>query len=159
MLLGVALFDYCGTGENMVYKSNSAKETENIAKAFAKTLKIGDVVCINGDLGAGKTAFTAGIAKGLGITDIVSSPTFTIVNCYSGDIPLYHFDVYRINDSEEMYDIGFDEYVGGDGVSVIEWAEIISDILPKERYDIVITKNLDIHDDFREISIEKRSLV
>ena len=153
---GVALLDVFGSGEKMVYKSNSTKETENIAKAFAKTLKAGDVVCINGDLGAGKTAFTAGIAKGLGVTDCVSSPTFTIVNCYDGIIPLYHFDVYRISDSSEMFEIGFDEYLSGDGVSVIEWAEIISDILPENRYDITITKNLDIHDDYREIMIEKR---
>ena len=143
----------------MLYKSNSQKETENIAKAFAKTLKIGDVVCLKGDLGAGKTAFTAGLAKGLGIKDTVSSPTFTIVNCYSGDIPLYHFDLYRITDCDEVYDIGFDEYVAGDGITVIEWADIISDILPEERYDITITKNLDIHDDFREISVEKRGTV
>ena len=143
----------------MIYKSNSRKETENIAKAFAKTLKKGDVVCINGDLGSGKTAFTAGLAKGMGITDVISSPTFTIVNCPSGDMPLYHFDVYRISDSSEMYDIGFDEYISGDGVSVIEWAEIISDILPEERYDITITKNLEIHDDFREITIEKRGQI
>lgn len=148
-----------GSGEIMLYKSNSRKETENIAKAFAKTLKMGDVVCINGDLGAGKTAFTAGLAKGLGIKDDVVSPTFTIVNCYSGDMPLYHFDVYRIADSDEMYDIGFDEYVAGNGITVIEWADIISDILPRERYDITITKNLDIHDDFREISVEKRGTV
>lgn len=140
----------------MVYKSNSAKETENIAKAFAKTLNRGDIVCLDGDLGAGKTAFAAGIAKGLGINEYISSPTFTILNCYSGDIPLYHFDVYRIGDSSEMYDIGFSEYVSGDGVTVIEWSEIVSDILPDSRYEVKITKNLDIHDDFREISIEKR---
>lgn len=146
-------------GEDMLYKSNSEKETENIAKAFAKMLKCGDVVCINGGLGAGKTAFTAGLAKGLGIKDVVSSPTFTIVNCYDGEIPLYHFDVYRISDSDEMYDIGFDEYIAGDGIAVIEWADIIEDILPKDRYDITITKNLDIHDDFREISVEKRGTV
>ena len=143
----------------MLYKSNSKKETENIAKAFAKTLKIGDVVCINGDLGAGKTAFTSGLAKGLGIGEVVSSPTFTIVNCYAGKIPLYHFDVYRISDSDEMYEVGFDEYVGGNGIAVIEWAELISDILPEARYDVTIAKNLDIHDDFREISIEKRGQV
>lgn len=143
----------------MLYKSNSKKETENIAKAFAKTLEIGDVVCINGDLGAGKTAFTAGLAKGLGIDEVVSSPTFTIVNCYAGKIPLYHFDVYRISDSDEMYEVGFDEYVGGNGIAVIEWAELISDILPEARYDVTIAKNLDIHDDFREISIEKRGQV
>lgn len=140
----------------MLYKSNSAKETENIAKAFANTLNKGDVVCLNGDLGAGKTAFTAGIAKGLGIDENISSPTFTILNCYSGDIPLYHFDVYRIGDSSEMYDIGFAEYISGDGITVIEWPQIIEDILPENRYEVNITKNLDIHDNFREISIEKR---
>lgn len=140
----------------MLYKSNSAKETENIAKAFAKTLNKGDVVCLNGDLGAGKTAFTAGIAKGLGIDEYISSPTFTILNCYSGDIPLYHFDVYRIGGSSEMYDIGFAEYISGDGITVIEWPQIIEDILPENRYEVNITKNLDIHDNFREISIEKR---
>ena len=140
----------------MLYKSNSAKETENIAIAFANTLNKGDVVCLNGDLGAGKTAFTAGIAKGLGIDENISSPTFTILNCYSGDIPLYHFDVYRIGDSSEMYDIGFAEYISGDGITVIEWPQIIEDILPENRYEVNITKNLDIHDNFREISIEKR---
>lgn len=140
----------------MVYKSNSAKETENIAKAFAKTLKSGDIVCLNGDLGAGKTAFAAGLAKGLEVSEYISSPTFTILNCYSGKLPLYHFDVYRISDSDEMLDIGFDEYLSGSGVSVIEWAEMIEDILPKDRYEVKITKNLDIHENYREISIEKR---
>ena len=140
----------------MLYKSNSAKETENIAKAFAKTLKSGDVIALNGDLGAGKTAFTAGIAKGLGVKDCISSPTFTIVNCYNGTMPLYHFDVYRISDCDEMYDIGYEEYILGDGVTVIEWAEIIGDILPDNRYEVSIRKNLDIHENFREISIEKR---
>lgn len=140
----------------MLYKSNSAKETENIAKAFAKTLESGDVVCLNGDLGAGKTAFTAGLAKGLGVSEYISSPTFTILNCYSGTLPFYHFDVYRISDSDEMLDIGFDEYLSGDGVSVIEWAQLIEDILPDERYEVEITKNLDIHENYREISIEKR---
>ena len=93
----------------MLYKSNSTKETENIAKAFAKNLTQGDVICLNGDLGAGKTAFVQGLAKAIGITECISSPTFTIVNCYDGKIPLYHFDVYRIGDSEEMHDIGFEE--------------------------------------------------
>ena len=140
----------------MIYKSNSAKETENIARSFAKTLKKGDVICLSGDLGAGKTAFTAGLAKGLGVNEYVSSPTFTILNCYDGDLSLYHFDVYRISKSDELFDIGFDEYISGDGVSVIEWAEMIEDILPLPRYEVKIIKNLDIHDDYREISIEKR---
>lgn len=140
----------------MVYKSNSPKETENIAKAFAKKLEKGDVLCLSGDLGVGKTAFVQGLAKGLGIEEYISSPTFTIVNCYSGKLPFYHFDVYRIGDSEEMYEIGYEEYVYGDGISVIEWPQLISDILPEVRYDIEIKKNLDIHENFREITIEKR---
>jgi tRNA threonylcarbamoyladenosine biosynthesis protein TsaE len=140
----------------MTYKSNSPKETQNIAKAFAKTLKKGDVLCLSGDLGTGKTAFVQGLATGLGITDYVNSPTFTIVNCYEGVLPLYHFDVYRIADPDEMYEIGYEEYVYGDGISVIEWPEIISEILPEKRYDIKICKNLEMHVDFREITIEKR---
>ena len=138
----------------MEYHSNSPKETENIAKAFAKNLKPGDVVTLDGDLGAGKTAFTQGLAKGLGIADYVSSPTFTIVNCYEGNIPLYHFDVYRIDDCDEMYEIGYDEYVGGDGVAVIEWSEKIAEILPTPRYRIVITKDMSKHDDYRVIEID-----
>ena len=139
----------------MEYHSNSPKETENIAKAFAKNLKPGDVVTLDGDLGAGKTAFTQGLAKGLGVEDYVSSPTFTIVNCYEGKYPLYHFDVYRIEDSDEMYEIGFDEYVGTDGIAVIEWAEKIKDILPEKRYEITILKDDGMHDDFRRIIINQ----
>ena len=140
----------------MVYKSNSPKETENLAKAFAKKLEKGDVICLSGDLGVGKTAFVQGLAKGLGIEEYISSPTFTIVNCYSGKLPFYHFDVYRIGDSEEMFEIGYEEYVYGDGISLIEWPQLISDILPEKRYDIEIKKNLDIHENFREITVEKR---
>ena len=140
----------------MIYKSNSPRETENIAKAFAKKLEVGDVVCLSGDLGTGKTAFVQGLAKGLDITDYINSPTFTIVNCYNGRLPFFHFDVYRISDPDEMYEIGYEEYVYGDGVCVIEWPEMISDILPVKRYDIKIVKNLDIHENFREITIEKR---
>ena len=140
----------------MLYKSNSPKQTEDIAAEFAKDLKGGDVICINGDLGVGKTAFVQGLAKALGVSEYVQSPTFTIVNTYNGRLTLNHFDVYRISDSEEMYEIGFEEYVYGDSVSVIEWPEIISDILPDKRYDITIVKDLDRGLDYREITIEKR---
>ena len=140
----------------MLYKSNSVRETINIAKAFAKELKAGDVICLDGDLGAGKTAFVQGLAKGLCIDEYISSPTFTIVNCYEGRLPLYHFDVYRISDSDEMYEVGFDEYVYGNGVAVIEWSQLISDILPEKRFDVTIGKNIDVHEDYREINIEKR---
>ncbi len=140
----------------MIYKSNSEKETKNIAKAFAKELLPGSVICLYGDLGVGKTAFVQGVANALGVTDYVSSPTFTIVNCYDGTLPLYHFDVYRISDSDEMYEIGYEEYVYGDGISLIEWPQLILDILPEKRYDITITKDLSIHENYREILVEKR---
>ena len=140
----------------MIYNSNSPKETHNIAKAFSKELKSGDVICLNGDLGTGKTAFVAGLVKALGYSEPISSPTFTIVNCYEGGtFPIYHFDVYRIEDSDEMYEIGYEEYIYGDGVTLIEWSEKISDILPLERYEITIKKNYDKHEDFREINIER----
>lgn len=140
----------------MLYKSNSEKETKNIAKAFAKELLPGGVICLYGDLGVGKTAFVQGIADAMGVKDYVSSPTFTIVNCYEGNLPLYHFDVYRISDCDEMYEIGYEEYVYGEGISLIEWPQLICDILPEKRYDITIKKDLSIHENYREILIEKR---
>lgn len=140
----------------MVYKSNSPKETENIAKAFAKSLNSGDVVCLNGDLGVGKTAFVQGLTKALGVTEPISSPTFTIVNCYNGTLPIYHFDVYRIDDCDEMYEIGYEEYVYGDGITIIEWPEKIEPILPEKRYDILISKDLSKHEDFRLIDIKEK---
>lgn len=108
-----------------------------------------------GDLGAGKTAFVQGLAKGLGIQEPITSPTFTIVNEYSGRLMLYHFDVYRIADSDEMFEIGYDEYIDGDGVCVIEWPQLISDILPKQRYEITISKDYNESEDYRKIKIER----
>lgn len=139
----------------MEYISKSYEETQKIASDFARTLKSGDVICMYGDLGAGKTAFVQGMAKGLNITEPITSPTFTIVNEYSGSLPLYHFDVYRIADSDEMYEIGYEEYVYGDGISVIEWAELIEDILPDKCYRVTILKELANGDDYRKIIIEK----
>jgi tRNA threonylcarbamoyladenosine biosynthesis protein TsaE len=139
----------------MKYNSNSYEETQKIAADFAKTLKAGDVICMYGDLGAGKTAFVQGLAKGLGIDEPITSPTFTIVNEYSGTLPLYHFDVYRIDDSDEMYEIGYEEYVYGDGVSVIEWPQLIDDILPERRYDIEISKDYDKDENYRIIDIKE----
>lgn len=139
----------------MEYISNSYEETQQIAIEFAKTLIGGDVLCMYGDLGVGKTAFVQGLAKGLGISDHITSPTFTIVNEYSGTLPLYHFDVYRIADSDEMYEIGYEEYVYGDGVSVIEWPQLIDDILPDKRYDITISKDYDKGENYRLIEIKE----
>ena len=106
-------------------------------------------------MGAGKTAFVQALAKELGVDDYLSSPTFTIVNCYEGkNMPFYHFDVYRIQDIDEMYEIGYEEYIYGDGVTVIEWAELIAEILPEDRYDITIEKDYDKGENYRKITIE-----
>ena len=133
--------------------SNSYEETIDIASKFADELCAGDIICMYGDLGAGKTAFTQGIAKGLGISGYVNSPTFTIVNVYEGRLKLNHFDAYRIGDSDEMSDIGFDEMINGDAVSVIEWAELIEDIIPHKRYNITIVFKDETK---REITIERK---
>ena len=136
------------------YISGSAEETKRIAAEFAAELKASDTVCMRGDLGAGKTAFVQGLAKGLGIGEYITSPTFTIVNVYeSGRLKLYHFDVYRIEEPEEMYEIGYDEYIGGDGVCVIEWPQLIEEILPDNRYEIEILKDMSIGEDYRKIII------
>lgn len=114
-----------------IYLKNE-EETKDIGYKLGKLLSKKSVICLVGDLGAGKTTLTQNIAKGLEIGDYITSPTFTIVNEYEGRIPLYHFDVYRIGSSDEMYDIGFDEYINSDGVCIIEWANLIEDILPDE---------------------------
>ncbi|SHG15073.1 tRNA (adenosine(37)-N6)-threonylcarbamoyltransferase complex ATPase subunit type 1 TsaE [Ornithinibacillus halophilus] len=111
-------------------------ETKRLAENLAQLLKPGDVITLEGDLGAGKTTFTKGLANGLGIKRTVSSPTFTIVKEYEGELPLYHMDVYRLEGSEE--DIGFDEYFNGSGITVVEWAHFIEDYLPEERLNVNI---------------------
>ncbi len=135
-------------------KSNSTEQTKAFAKELAKEISPGSVICMYGDLGAGKTAFVQGMADALNSSDYVSSPTFTIVNEYNADIPIYHFDVYRISDSEEMFEIGFEEYLYGNGIVIIEWAELIEDILPKERINITINRDMQNPETDREIIIE-----
>ena len=116
----------------------------------------GDVYCLCGDLGVGKTVFTQGFAKGLGVEEPVQSPTFTIVQEYEeGRLPFYHFDVYRIGDVEEMDEIGYEDYIYGQGVSLIEWANLIEEILPEHYTKITISKNLERGFDYREIKIEE----
>ncbi len=138
-----------------VYKAVCAEETIKAGKALGSILGASDVVCLTGDLGAGKTAFTRGIAEALGITEHITSPTFTIVNEYEGTLPLYHFDVYRTSGSDEMFDIGFEEYLYGNGVTVIEWADMISDILPKEYVQVNIEQTFVEPDSIgREISFD-----
>jgi len=139
----------------MKFESYSPEETEKIACDIGKELEPGDVVCLEGDLGAGKTAFVRGLAKAFDVHEPVTSPTFTIVNEYDGTLPVYHFDVYRINDIEEMFEIGFDEYIDNNGILVIEWAENIKEILPSSYLHIKIIKNLNIGENYREIYMEK----
>ncbi len=119
--------------------------------------RAGQVYTLAGDLGVGKTVFTQGFAKGLGVEEHVNSPTFTIVQEYEdGRMPFYHFDVYRIGDIEEMDEIGFEEYVAGEGVCLIEWANLIEEILPEERTEILIEKDLEQGFDFRRITVTER---
>ena len=135
-------------------ETHSFEETVNFGKKLGYLLNSGDIICLSGDLGTGKTALTNGIAKSLGIASYITSPTFTLVNEYEGRLPLYHFDVYRIADSDEMFDIGFEEYINGQGITIIEWGEQIEEILPTELIRIKITKNLSKGIDVREIAIE-----
>ena len=134
------------------FHTESAEETAKIGEGLGKLLSPGDIVCLSGDLGAGKTAFTQGIARGLEVKDYVTSPTYTIINEYEGRVPLYHFDVYRLNDVEEMYELGYEEYFFGDGVVVLEWADMVSDIIPEDRLWITILNTKG--DNSREIIME-----
>lgn len=138
----------------MVYESFDAKQTEELGRQIAKTAKAGSIFCLSGDLGVGKTVFTKGFAASLGVTDYITSPTFTIVNEYDGDFKFYHFDVYRITDPDELFDIGFEEYIYGDGVCLIEWAEIIKEDLPDSCIWIKIEKDLEKGLDYRKITVE-----
>lgn len=119
-------------------KSSSEKETINIAMKLAKHLKAGDILALKGQLGAGKTTFIKGLAKGLGIKQEIRSPTFVILNVYKGKIPLYHFDVYRLKDLGDLIQLGYEEYFYADGICVIEWAEKIEDLIEKEHLGIAI---------------------
>ena len=139
----------------MKIETFSAEETYKIGEQMGREAKAGDVICLIGDLGVGKTVFTQGIAQGLGITEPVNSPTFTIVQVYEeGRLPLYHFDVYRIGDVEEMDEIGYEDYFYGEGVCLIEWAELIQEILPDNIISVTIEKDLEKGFDYRKITIE-----
>ena len=134
--------------------SFSEKETFELGKSIGEKAKAGEVYTLIGDLGVGKTVFTQGVAKGLGIEEPVNSPTFTILQVYDeGRLPFYHFDVYRIGDESEMDEIGCEEYVYGDGVCFIEWADLIKGIIPRKHTRIEIKKNLEKGFDYREIDI------
>lgn len=130
------------------------EDTWNLGRRMGEEAEAGQVFTLVGDLGVGKTVFTKGLARGLGVTEPVSSPTFTIVQVYEeGRLPFYHFDVYRIGDVEEMEEIGYEDYIYGEGVSLIEWANLIEEILPEHYIEIRIEKNLEKGFDYRRIEI------
>ena len=139
-------------------ESFSAEDTHALGKKLGENAKPGDVYTLLGDLGVGKTVLTQGIADGLGIKEAICSPTFTIVQVYDeGRMPFYHFDVYRIGDIEEMDEIGYEDYFYGDGLTMIEWANLIEEILPSKRKEITIEKDLEIGFDYRRITIKEVS--
>lgn len=138
----------------MVFETMSPEETFRLGKELGERAVRGQVYTLTGDLGVGKTVFTQGFAEGLGIREPVSSPTFTIVQVYEeGRLPFYHFDVYRIGDVEEMEEVGYEDYVMGEGVSFIEWADLIREILPEKRTEVVIEKDIEKGFDYRKIEI------
>lgn len=139
-----------------IIESNSPEETLALGRRLGAAAKPGEVYTLLGDLGVGKTVLTQGIADGLGIMEPVSSPTFTIVQVYEeGRMPFYHFDVYRIGDIEEMDEIEYEDYFYGEGLTMIEWANLIEEILPKERKEIIIEKDLEKGFDYRRITIKE----
>ena len=138
------------------YDSFSAEETYDIGRALAEKAVPGEIYALSGDLGVGKTVFTKGFAAGLGITEPVNSPTFTILQVYEGGrLPLYHFDVYRIGDVEEMEEVGLDDYLFGKGVCLIEWAEQIAECLPETTKIIRIRKDLARGLDYRSVDVDE----
>ena len=141
----------------MVRETFSPEETFEFGKELGKQAKAGTVICLDGDLGVGKTVFTQGFAAGLGIEEPVNSPTFTILQIYEeGRLPLYHFDVYRIEEPEEMDEIGYEDYFYGDGVCLIEWASMIEELIPETAVQVTIKKDLERGFDYRNITVEER---
>ena len=139
-----------------IMETFSAEETYTLGKKLGEQAKPGQVYTLIGDLGVGKTVFTQGVAAGLGITEPINSPTFTIVQIYEeGRMPFYHFDVYRIGDVEEMDEIGYEDYFYGDGVCLVEWAELIEELLPKTRTELLIEKDLQKGFDYRRITLQE----
>ena len=136
----------------MQFLSHSTQETEAIGEELAQKLRGGDVLAFTGSLGMGKTAFTRGLARGLGCRGRVTSPTFTIVNEYEGRTPLFHFDMYRLGSSDELFDIGWDDYLARSGVCAVEWSERVSDALPDDTIFVDIART-DEHEDWRTITV------
>lgn len=140
----------------MIKESFGPEETYDLGKSLGKEAKPGEIYCLNGDLGVGKTVFTQGFAAGLGIGEPVNSPTFTILQQYDdGRLPLYHFDVYRIGDVEEMEEVGYEDCFYGEGVCLIEWSDLIREILPEHVKSVTIEKDLKKGFDYRKITVEE----
>ena len=143
----------------MIIETRSPEETFQVGKSLGEKAYPGQVITLTGDLGVGKTVFTQGLAKGLGIEEPVNSPTFTIVQVYEGGrLPFYHFDVYRIGDVEEMDELGYEEYFYSDGVCLIEWSTLIQEIIPDNAIEIVIEKDLEKGFDYRKITIGQEAV-
>lgn len=141
----------------MVYETKRPEETYELGRQLGEKAEPGTIYCLEGDLGVGKTVFTQGFAKGLGVHETVNSPTFTILQQYEdGRMPLYHFDVYRIGDVEEMEEIGYEDCFYGEGVCLIEWPSLIREILPTKAVWILIEKNVDKGFGYRRITVEER---
>lgn len=139
----------------MIFETNTPNETFDLGKKIGEAALPGQIYTLTGDLGVGKTIFTQGVAVGLGITEPVNSPTFTIIQIYEGGrLPFYHFDVYRIGDIEEMEEIGYDDYFFGNGMCLIEWANLIEEILPAGLIKVTIEKDLAKGFEYRRITIE-----
>ena len=142
-----------------IYETNSPQETYALGRRLGEDAKPQDFYTLIGDLGVGKTVFTQGIAAGLGIKEPVNSPTFTVVQVYEGGrMPFYHFDVYRIGDIEEMEEIGYEDYFYGEGFTIIEWGNLIEELLPSNRKEILIEKNIEKGFDYRRIVISEAEL-
>jgi len=135
------------------YESSSEVDTFELAKKISQKAKKGEIYCLDGDLGAGKTHFAKGFAFGLGVEREITSPTFTIMNIYEADIPFYHFDVYRLSGFQEMEAIGYEEYFFGEGICLIEWSEIIKEIIPNSAVKITIKKNFEKGENYRLIEV------
>lgn len=142
----------------MIYESFSIEDTKKIARDIGQNANIGDIYCLNGELGAGKTLFSKGFAEGLSIKDNITSPTFNIMNIYEGRVKLYHFDVYRIKDIDEMYDTGYEEFFFGDGVCLVEWSNLISELIPENSTQINICKDLQKGENYRVIEVNYDSI-
>lgn len=140
----------------MIIESYSPEITAELGNRIGKQVVAGDVICLNGDLGVGKTVFTQGLALGLGISEPVNSPTFTLIQEYDeGRIPLYHFDVYRISGPWDMDDLGYEDYFYGEGVCLVEWGNLIEELLPENTIFVTIEKDLEKGFDYRKITVSK----